>query len=102
MTSLSGTKPYFFKSLRINLSAARLFLLVWTSTSRTFALGIDGAPQIDHPAIDFQIDLVQMPGRVGVGSAFAQVRCDHRPEMVHPAADGLIVLLSQKVAGHLR
>ena len=33
--SLSGTKPYFFKSLRINLSAARLFLLVWTSTSRT-------------------------------------------------------------------
>ena len=24
MTSLSGTKPYFFKSLRINLSAARL------------------------------------------------------------------------------
>jgi tetratricopeptide (TPR) repeat protein len=28
-------QPYFFKSLRINLSAARLFLLVWTSTSRT-------------------------------------------------------------------
>src|SRR3984893_15645879 len=32
---LVGTKPYFFSSLRINLSAARLFLLVWTSTSRT-------------------------------------------------------------------
>jgi hypothetical protein len=27
-------KAYFFRSLRINLSAARLFLLVWTSTSR--------------------------------------------------------------------
>jgi hypothetical protein len=25
------------------------------------ALGIHGAPQIDHPAIDFQIDFVQMP-----------------------------------------
>src|ERR1700730_7284699 len=35
MTSLSATKPYFFSSLRINLSAARLFLLVWTSTSST-------------------------------------------------------------------
>ena len=67
-----------------------------------FALGVDGAPQIDHAAIDFQIDFVQMPGRVGLGSAFAQVRCDLRPEMVHPAPDGLIVLLSQKVAGHLR
>jgi hypothetical protein len=37
-----------------------------------------------------QIDFVQMPSRVGFGSAFAQVRCDHRPEMVHPAPDGLI------------
>jgi hypothetical protein len=25
------------------------------------ALGVDGAPQVDHPPIDFQIDLVQMP-----------------------------------------
>jgi Arm DNA-binding domain len=33
VTSLSGTKPYFFSSLRINLSAARLFLLVWTKTN---------------------------------------------------------------------
>src|SRR3984893_12713501 len=28
--------------------------------------------------------------RMGFGSAFAQVRCDHRPEVVHPAPDGLI------------
>jgi hypothetical protein len=44
------------------------------------ALGVDGAPQIDHPAIDFQIDFVQMPGRMGFGSAFAQVRCDIGPK----------------------
>src|SRR5437660_11876264 len=31
-----------------------------------------------------------MPGRMGFGSAFAQVSCDHRPKMVHPAPDGLI------------
>jgi hypothetical protein len=27
---LSGTKPYFFSSLRINFSAARLLRLIWT------------------------------------------------------------------------
>jgi hypothetical protein len=29
-----------------------------------FALGIHGAPKIDHAAGDFQIDLVKMPGGV--------------------------------------
>src|SRR5450631_1279211 len=37
-----------------------------------------------------------MPDGVGLRSAFAQVRCDHRSEMIHPAANGLIVLLSRK------
>jgi hypothetical protein len=36
---------------------------------KNFALGIDAAPQIDHAAIDLEIDLVQMLGRVGLGSA---------------------------------
>jgi hypothetical protein len=27
---------------------------------------------------------------MGFGSTFAQVRCDHRSEMIHPAPDGLI------------
>src|SRR5580704_10019698 len=49
------------------------------------ALGIDGAPQIDHAAIDLEIDLIQMPARVGLRSAFTQVRCDHRPEIDDPA-----------------
>jgi hypothetical protein len=25
------------------------------------ALGVDGAPQVDHAAIDLEIDLIQMP-----------------------------------------
>src|SRR5271154_555534 len=54
------------------------------------ALGIDGAPQIDHAAVDFQVHLIQMPSRMGLGSAFAQVCCDHRSEMVHPASNGLV------------
>src|SRR5450631_4330555 len=40
-----------------------------------------------------------MPDGVGLRSAFAQVRCDHRSEMIHPAATGALFLLSQKVAG---
>src|SRR5450631_1800496 len=67
-----------------------------------FALGIHGTPQIDHAAGDFQIDLVKMPSGVWLGSTFAQVRRDHEPEMIHPTPYGLLLLLSQKVAGHLR
>ena len=28
------------------------------------ALGVSGAPEINHPLIDFQIDFVEMPGRM--------------------------------------
>ena len=44
------------------------------------AFSIDGAPQIDQAAVDLQIDLIQMPGRVGPGPAFAQGCGDQRPE----------------------
>jgi hypothetical protein len=54
VTSLSGTKS----SLRINLSAARLF--------KNFALGIHGAPQADQATIDLETDLLEMPDGVGL------------------------------------
>src|SRR5580700_653124 len=54
------------------------------------ALGVHGAPKIDHAAGDFQIDLIQMPGSVGLGSTFAQIRRDHRPKMIHPAPNSLV------------
>ena len=31
------------------------------------SLGIDGAPQVDHVAVDLEIDLIQMPACVGLG-----------------------------------
>ena len=34
---------------------------------KNFTLGVDGAPQIDHAAIDFQIDFVEMPSCRGLG-----------------------------------
>ena len=55
-----------------------------------FALGIHGAPKIDHAAGDFQVDFIQMPGGVGLGSTFAEVRRDLGSEMIHPATNGLI------------
>ena len=54
------------------------------------ALGVDCAPQICHPPIDVQMDLVKMPGRVRFRTALAQMRGDHRPEVVYPAAHGLV------------
>ena len=52
VTSRSGTKAYFFKSLRINFSAACLFRLDWTA-HRGLTLGIDGPPQVDHSTVNF-------------------------------------------------
>jgi hypothetical protein len=54
------------------------------------ALGVDGTPQIDHLPIDLQIDFVKMSGRMWFRAALAEMRGDHRPEMVHPASDGLV------------
>ena len=51
---------------------------------------IDGAPQVDHATIDLEIDLIQMPARVGLGSAPTQVSCDRRSEMAYPAPNGLV------------
>ena len=48
------------------------------------------AEKIDHTAGDFQIDLVKMPGGVGLGSTFAQVHRDQGPEMIYPAPNGLV------------
>ena len=61
-----------------------------------FALGIHCAPKIDHAAGDFQIDRIQMPGGVWLGSTFAQVRRDHGLEMNHPTPNGLVGLDRQR------
>ena len=57
---------------------------------QNLALGVDGALQINHPPIDFQIDFVKMPSRMRLRAALPQMRGDHRPEVVHPAAHGLV------------
>jgi hypothetical protein len=54
------------------------------------ASGIDGSPQIDHAASNLQIGFIEMPGRVRLGAALAQVCRDHRSEMIRPAPDCLV------------
>src|ERR1700722_13074116 len=54
------------------------------------ALSIDGPPQVDHSAVDFQIDFVEMPGRVRLLATLSQVGGDHRSEMVHPTPNRLV------------
>src|SRR5271169_474694 len=57
---------------------------------QNLALGVDGAPQVNHAPIDFQINLVKMPDRMRFGTALAQLRCNDRPEMIYPASDCLV------------
>ena len=48
------------------------------------ALGVDGAPQIDHAPGNPEINLVKMTSRVRLGASLARICRDHQPEMVHP------------------
>ena len=89
VTNRSGTKAYFFKSLRISLGAACSFRLDWTSTSRT-------SPSARRPATGrpsgrrFSEDLVEMPGRARLEITLSQVGRDHRSEMAHPTPNRLV------------
>src|SRR5882762_1837198 len=85
-----GNETVFLQQLAHELQRSMLVSFRLDQHIEDLALGIDGAPQIDQAAIDLEIDLIQMPARVGLRSAFAQVCCDHRPYMVYPAPNGLV------------
>ena len=89
VTYRSGAKVYFFTSLRISFRAACLLRFRLDRHIENLALGVDGAPEVNHAPIDFQIDFIKMPSRMRFWTALAQTRGDHRPEVVHPAAHGL-------------
>ena len=57
---------------------------------KDLAFGVDCAPEIDYPAADSQIDLVQMPSRMRLRATLAQVGCDNGSEIIHPPPDGLV------------
>jgi hypothetical protein len=80
-----GNETVFLQQLSHELQRGMLVPFRLDQHIEDLALCVDGAPQVDHAAIDLEIYLIQMPARVGLGSASAQVRCDHRPEVVYPA-----------------
>jgi hypothetical protein len=85
----SGTKPYLFNSFAC-ASLRHAGPVRLDQDIEDLTLGVDGAPQVDHAAVDLEIDLIEVSARVGSRSAFAQVRGDHRPEMDNPAPNGLV------------
>lgn len=60
-----------------------------------FALVIDGPPDVDHLAVQFDVDLVEVPPPVadashGLHPLALDVGRKHRPEPVPPEPDGLM------------
>src|SRR4030088_1350854 len=85
-----GNETVFLKQFAHELQRGMLVPFRLDQHIEDLALGVDGAPQVDHAPIDLEINLIQMPARVGFRSASTQVRCDHRPEVVYPAPNGLV------------
>ena len=54
------------------------------------AFGVDNSPKVDHSAVDFQIDLVEVPSRMKLKATLSQVGRDHRSEMIDPTPNGLV------------
>ncbi len=42
------------------------------------ALSVDGPPKVDHSAVDFQIDLVEMPSRMRLRDGTVTLPCEER------------------------
>jgi hypothetical protein len=57
-----------------------------------FTLGIHGTPEVDHAAIDHEIDFGEMPSRMRLRPPFAKIGRDLGSKMVHPAAHRLICI----------
>ena len=66
-----GNEAVFLQKLAHRLQHGPLVPFRLDQHVEDLAFGVDGAPQIDHAAIDFQVGLNQMPGRVGLGAALA-------------------------------
>ena len=77
MTSLSGTKAHFFKACA-SVSAPPFVPTALDQHVEHFALGVDGAPEVDHATFDPEIDFVRMPGRMRLWPSSTQVGRDPR------------------------
>src|SRR5271165_5496611 len=83
-------KGILLQELAHQLQRGMLVSLGLDQHIKDLAFGVDGSPKVDHSAVDFQIDLVEMPSRVRLQATLSQVGRDHRSEMVHPTPNCLI------------
>ena len=90
MTIVRGAKPCLFRSLRINLSAARLSRLGLDEDIGDFAVLVDGPPQIHPATADRDVHLVEMPLRVCPRTLSSQTSGDRRSKPLYPSPNGLV------------
>ena len=85
-----GNDGVFLQKLAHQFQSGMLVALELDQHIRNLALGVDGASEVNHAPIDFQIDFVKIPSRMRLGTALAQFCCYDRSEMIHLAANGLV------------
>ncbi len=82
-----GNERIFLQELPHQLQRSVLVSRGLDQRVEDLAFGVDGAPLMDHAAIDFQTDLIKAPSGVRLRAALPQVRCDHRSETIQPTSD---------------
>ena len=66
-----GNEAVFLQQLPHEFHRGMLVAFRLDQHIEDLAFGIDGAPQVDQASANLEIDLIQMPGRVGPGPTFA-------------------------------
>src|SRR6267142_7289616 len=83
-------KAHFLEQFPHQFQGSPLVPLALHKNLEDFAFGIDGAPQVNQPAIDCAKCLIKMPGRMRLGPAPSKISCDRRSEVFHPPAHRLV------------
>ena len=87
---LVRNKSQFLQQFPHQFQCSPLVPLALHQNVEDFALSIDGTPQVDQPAIDFDEYLVKMPSGMRLGPAPSKVSCDQGTEVIHPATHRFI------------
>jgi Tripartite tricarboxylate transporter family receptor len=88
--NLVRNKANFLEQFPHQFQCSPLVPLALHENVEDFALSIDGTPQVDQPAIDFDEYLVKMPSGMRLGPASSKVSGDHGTKVFHPATHRLI------------
>ncbi len=85
-----GNKAVFLQEFAHQFQRGKLVSLGLEEHIEHLALSVDGAPQSDHLASDFQMRFVEMLGRAEFRATLTQVRREYWVEIIHPAPNRLV------------